>query len=299
MDHHAMMWDAATRDLASERQESALVHALADLSGVRDFTHIAADRHEYGHRAALAADRITEVAAAWGVSPDLLREQLDTSFVHVLAVRTAAAQKLHKSAAAAPAEPAAPQPPPEAPGAPVEALGADTAAKTSKPRTLPSGGAAATVMPAPVAPGVAPAPAPMSPPGPAAPGAQAAPRVASRRDAIAADIAALNPQLPEATIARLASSAMRHLAAEPLAYGNWDNAPDGPVTRSVKNWNPGHPGQTGHDGGPATAAPHDGGTDGPTPAGPSAAGIAADTAPPAAASVLEEAASLAAAAAAR
>lgn len=317
MDHHALMWDAATRDLTAEATETALVHALADLSGVRNFTHLATSRDEYLNRAALTADTVQATAARWNIDPDTVQQQLDISFGHVLAARQAAAGTAARKTAAATqvtadlaaqanklptitaaiGSPDATQAPTPAPGAPADPLTADTTAKTSKPRTLPSGGTATAVpMPAPVTPGVAPAPAAMSPGAGAAPGAQAAPpHTASRQASIEADIAALNPHLPPATITRLAKNAMRHLAVDPLAFGNWDNAADGPITNSVKNWSPRSRGDRSH-GGEDDAGQAPDGDD--SPAGPAAAGTAADAAAPAT-SALADALPLAAAAAAR
>jgi len=311
MDHHALMWDEATRDLTAEATETALAHALADLSGVRDFTHLATQNTEYQHRVALTCEQVTAVSARWGVDPAYVQQELDTSFNHVQAARRDAETAARKTATAAAAQAltitaaigtqdatAAPDTAPDAaPGAPADMLSADTTAKTSKPRTLPSGGTATAVpMPAPVAPGIVPGPS--APSGPAAPGAQAAPpHTASLQGRIEADIAALNPHLPAATVTRLAKNAMRHLAAEPLAYGNWDNAPDGPITNSVKNWSPSGHGSRNHGGGDgAGLSPDDGGGD--TPAGPAAAGTAADAAAPAA-TALTDVLPLAAAAAAR
>lgn len=316
MDHYALMWDDATRDLDAENREAALTHALADLNGVRDFTHAARTRTEYGHRMALAIERIAHAASVWDVPIADLGAALDTSYAHVLAARQAAAADTARKTAAATTvtvDPAAQankaltitaaigsqdttDAPTAPPGAPADPLAVDTTAKTSKPRTLPSGGSAAPVpMPAPVTPGVAPAPAAMSPAPAAAPGAQATPpRTASRQSAIEADIAALNPHLPPATITRLAKNAMRHLAAEPLAYGNWDNPSDGPITNSIKNWTP--PGHGGGDHADDGAGLSPGGDD--SPAGPAAAGTAADAAGPAT-STLADALPLAAAAAAR
>lgn len=294
MDHHAMMWDAATADLSAEAAQAALVNALAELSGVRDFTHAAATSTEYTHRAALTEQRVAEACRSWGADPNTVQQQLDASYSHVTAARQAAAEqraRLAREAAAkapsAPPTPAktppAPESAPETPGAPAEPPAAEATAKTSKPRTLPTGGNATPMpMPAPVAPGVAPGPAPMAS-GPAAPGAQAAPagasKTASKRQRIEDEISALNPHLPATTITRLAKAAMRHLAAEPLAYGNWDNPSDGPITHTLKNWAP----PRGHSGSPQDSEAGLSPTDSPddSPAGPAAAGTASATAAPA------------------
>lgn len=221
MDQHTLMWDEATRDLQAEHYHTALAYALADLEGVRDFTHLASGPVEYAHRTALTSDRVHHIAATHQIPAQDVQEALDASFTHLLRARTAAAPT------AAPPPGTDQEPPPGAPADPMAEPAAT--AKTSKPHTLPYGGQAAIPTPPPVAPVVAPAPPPMP---------QA---TASRADAIAADIAAMNPHLPAGTIARLAARAMRHLAAEPLAYGNWNDVDDGPWTKKIKN-GPGKPG---------------------------------------------------------
>lgn len=214
MDQHTLMWDEATRDLQAEHYHTALAYALADLEGVRDFTHLASGPKEYTHRVALTAERVHRVATTHQVPTQDVQEAMDASFRHLLAARVAAAPK-----------PPAQEPPggaaePPPPGAPADfATEPPTTAKTSKPHTLPHGGSPAMPTPPPAAPAVPPV-LPQA--------------TASRAEAIAADIRTMNPHLPEGTIARLAARAVQHLAAEPLAYGNWNDAEDGPWTKKIK-----------------------------------------------------------------
>lgn len=273
MDHHSLMWDGATADLAAETAEAALVHAVTALSGIRDFTHLARSADEYRHRVALSADRVTDAARTHGADPAAVQDALDRSFGHILAARTAAAP---------PPPPAAPVPPepqpaqaPEAAPFPPSVPAAE--AKTSKPRTMPTGGVPPIPPPMPM-----PAAAPAAPqPGPAIPAQRTA-----RLAAIAADIADYNPHLPEATVARLAARAVKHLAdVEPLAYGNWGSPADGPITRDLKNLDPGpKKKEVPEEGGEGA------GLSGTGPAGPAAAGSGTAAKLPEAAELLAAAA---------
>jgi len=90
MDAFASLWDEASRDIEDENTQRRLAHAKVACASFWSFLASAQSPPEYGHRKALAAERIEAVATSVGLPVEKIEALLDGQFDLLHQARTAA-----------------------------------------------------------------------------------------------------------------------------------------------------------------------------------------------------------------